>query len=693
MIPWRLAAMILMVFPIVASAANLYFLSYSWSDVPANAATPGTLYVELYLDASAQLGGLEIIFEPKCGFLNLTGVSLGVVKGGPITVSSKVSSTRTGTTCEVDVVAKWKFEIVGGLVRSVSWPDNTARTTFTLYVPRVPQVYVNGEGMGHIGVPSEVYVDVSSNMFPVSMTIAVDGARLLSPIGEVTLWANSTVPVTVVPMGRWFAVSVTVRAVDELGNVYTRTYTMTFPADEVERPFVSVNRDYLVAETWNALNLSILAPGGADGTAYVRVENGLVRTTPLYVSIVGGRGSGRVEVLPLASPVILTVDVQYRINGSTLSETHALSLPVYPKTWDLGLSVRATPDKLIGGMLNNVTLTLERMGPFKAVIDVSGGALRGEASPITVESMGGPVARRLQIYPTSSNVVLSLSVEAPVDGLSRNVTARYTVVLPVIGGNLFAVSISPSILKAGGEREVTLELINMGDVAVRRGIVVVSSDPSSPIQVGTRVFTIGRLEPLEGIRLKVNASVPVTAEGTAPLRYEISYITELGSTGRESGTVSLTVVQTARLLIADLSHIPERPENGSVTYISVTLVNAGYSDVSNAVFEVEAPPGLVPFRISQQYIGVIGAQQQTSASIPVMPTAPGTYNVTVRIRFIDKYGVEHVIDRSLTLNVAPRKAAAPESPRPLPWLVPVLLLGVIMVAASLAIIAMRRRRR
>jgi hypothetical protein len=206
-------------------------------------------------------------------------------------------------------------------------------------------------------------------------------------------------------------------------------------------------------------------------------------------------------------------------------------------------------------------------------------------------------------------------------------TDQYTVNLPVSSSSIFTVLPTPSLVKSGGNRTVVVTVINSGDVAVQKAVVTISP-ASASLLAPTYTFQLGRLAPLDSAQLPISFIVPATYSGTLAFTYNIIYTTELGTVGTAQGTFYLQALQTPAINITSVSVVPTVPQPRGTFYVSITVVNKGFTSVTN--LQVEAKPG--------------------------------QYNIELVVTYTDNYGNLYTIPYTVTVTVSNSTRFGP--PRP-----------------------------
>ncbi|AAL65081.1 MULTISPECIES: hypothetical protein [Pyrobaculum] len=621
-------------------SVDYLWLGAKWSQVPKYPGDIGVLTLSYYL--SNQYVDVSVYIDPKCPYLTpLETARLPSAGPGVVTVALKVSVSALNVTCPVNVVFHATYKAAGS-----SLTDGMEKVEYAeIYIPPYPTAEVSARGVAYIGLPSAITLIVKSPyLLMASLSVQGQGARVLSPTGQYAV--NSTyaeIPVILIADTYSASLLVTIQARDWLGNPVALTYAVPVAAAPTPPPVLYISPTTLYLNKYNRVNLTIQLPVAADGLAVVTASGAVMPQSSITIPIKNGRGSGQVEVYPVANAVVFTAQVTYQTSG--VSKTDQISATVSVQQTVGGIAkVVVKPSRLIAGVTNNVTLIASAPGPFNVSVTVSNAAV-DKPQPFY---FGGAdtASASLLITPLSNQpvtIAVSIYHSAGVD--------QYTINLPVTSSSIYTVIPTPSIVKSGGNRTVIVTVINSGDVAVQKAVVTISP-ASGNVLASTYTFQISRLAPLDSVQLPISFIVPATYSGTIAFTYNIVYTTELGTTSSAQGTFYLQSLQTPVVNITSVTVVPTVPEPRRTFYISLTVVNKGFASVSNLQVEAKLPRGIRPVTSPIYFAGQLDSQQTATIPLSFNATAPGQYQIELTISYTDQYGNYYTIPYTVTINVA-----------------------------------------
>jgi len=670
------------------------FLGAQWVQVPKFPGDVGVISLSFYL--ADQYVDVSISLSPQCPYLTALGSAQMPTAGpGVVTATLKVMATALNATCPTNVYLKATYKASGStLTNGIEKLEYTS-----VYIPPYPTAQVYTEGAAYVGLPSTVkLVVVSPYLLTGAVSVQGQGARVVAPTGPVVV--NSTraeIPVTLIADSYTAALTIVINSRDWLGNPVTLMYTVPISAAPPPPAVVSISPTMLSANKYNTVNITVALPIRANGTATVTVAGGIMPQSAVTFPIVNGVGKATVSVYPTASVVTFNVVATYQAAGVARTEQVAASAAVQ-QTFG-GLSrLQVAPSKLIAGIANNVTLAVQAPGPFNVSVTVSGAA-SDKPSPYYFGGVDKATANLLLTPLSTQPVSLTVYVyhSAGVD--------QYVVNLPVASSSIFTVLPTPSVVKSGGNRTVTITVINSGDVAIQKAVVAVS--PASPsVVASTYTYQLGRLAPLDSAQLPISFIVPATFSGAIAFTYTITYTTELGTSATTQGTFYIQALQTPAVNITTVNVVPATPEPRRTFYVSITIVNKGFSPVSNLQVEARAPPGIRPITSPIYFVGILDTQQTTNVPFSFNATRPGTYEIDFTISYTDQYGNIYTIPYKVTVTVsnsttrffpggtAPPGARQQQQQRqnlPLATIA-VAVVAVVVVAAGLVVYRRRHRK-
>ncbi|MEZ0320082.1 MAG: hypothetical protein ABWK05_08860 [Pyrobaculum sp.] len=616
------------------------WLGAKWAQIPKYPGDSGVLSLSFYL--SAQYVDVSIDINPRCPWLiPLEVARLPSAGPGVVTASIKVGVSALNVTCPVGVYLKASYKASGS-----SLTDGMEKVEYAeVYIPPYPTAQVSVKGAALIGMPTTLTLVVTSPyLLTGTATLQGQGLRVLSPTGPVMLnGTKAEIPIVVIADGQSPSLTVNIMSRDWLGNPVALAYTTTVSAAPPPPAVLSLSPPVLYANKHNAVNVTIQLPVLANGTAVLTATGGVMPQSSITFPIINGRGVAAVYVYPVSSVVTFTATATYQAGPVYRTEQVSASAAVQQALGGAS-KVEVVPGKLIAGLTNNVTILVAARGAFNVSVTVSNGAT-DKPMPYFFGGVDKASASLLVTPLSAQPVTFTINVyhSAGVD--------QYTVSLPVVSASIFTVLPTPSLVRAGGNRTVVLTVINSGDVAVQKAVVTVSPGSSSVV-ASTYTFQIGRLAPLDGVQLPISFIVPATFSGAVPFTYTIIYTTELGTTGTIQGSFYIQALQTPAVNITSVSVVPATPEPRRTFYISMAIVNKGFSSVTNLQVEAKTPRGIRPVTSPIYFVGQLDPQQTATVPLSFNATAPGVYEVEFTVSYTDQYGNFYTIPYKLTITVA-----------------------------------------
>jgi hypothetical protein len=666
------------------STVQMTLLDARWSSLPQYNGSLGALALTFY--SSCTYNAVTFTAVPQCPYLSPGQPAFvqHISAGSTFSVTLPVYAESLNATCPVEVVASAEYGADFSTVLGA-----TGAYFLTVFVPPYPYFSVSLEGAAYLGAPSRLTLEVRNPYsFPAEVSVSSQSAAVLSPTSPVAIRGDASIPLVVAPFSSQSPIVVTIASQDYLGNPVSYTYTLYVSAAQPPPPKVSVSPGVLYLDTANEVNITVEVPFGANGSAAVSISGASVSTSPVVVPIVDGRGTAVVSITPLQSPVVFQVSASYSVGGYQQSAQASTAVEAIQPLAALA-SLAVSPQMLIANSANNLTVAISAPGSFNASITISG-ASTSVPMPAYISGRGSAVYS-LVVYPYSQQVSLSATIKT-----DRGVQ-QYTVSLPVTTSNILLAVPSPSSVAAGGNRTVTVELINQGSTLIEKGVVVITPAAGSSALMGTVAYNFSSLAPLGVIELPISFIVPAGQAGPIPFQYTVYYVTPLGS-GQEQGTFYVQALQPPSLSVTSVSVTPQRPQAGSPFFVSITAVNNGFVQVNNLEVALKAPRGLVPITPATSYIGALAPQQTQTATFSLNATAPGNYTVYLVVTYQDQYGV--LYNQTIRLPVPVGEAARglfPSSRQtassPSLGATTAAVIAVAVVAAVLIAIGAWRRRR
>ena len=672
-------------------AVDYLWLGIKWTQLPKFPGDVGVLSLSFYV--SSQYVDVSVSLTPRCPYLTpLETARLPSAGPGVVSVTLKVSASALNVTCPATVAIKAAYKASGS-----SLDDGMEKVEYAdVYIPPYPTANVTVGGVAYLGLPRAINLTVSAPYSLVGMlTLQAQGARVLSPTGPVYIsGATSTVPITLIADSYGAVLTMNIQSRDWLGNPVSLSYTVPVAVAPPPPSVLYVSPTTLYANRQNVVNLTVLLPVPADGMAVVSAAGAVMSESSITVPIKAGRGSAMIEVYPVSNVVTFTAQVTYQIAGVSRAEQISATAAVQQATGGAS-RVEVKPPRLIAGVANNVTLIVSAPGRFNVSVAVSNAAVD---KPLPYYFGGSERAAASLVVTPLSNQPVSIAVTV----YHAAGTDQYTVNLPVSSSSIFTVLPTPSLVRSGGNRTVVITVINSGDVAVQKAVVTISP-ASASLLAPTYTFQLGRLAPLDSAQLPISFIVPATYSGTLAFTYNIIYTTELGTVGTAQGTFYLQALQTPAINITSVSVVPAVPQPRGTFYVSITVVNKGFTPVTNLQVEARPPRGVRPITSPIYFAGQLDPQQTTTIPLSFNATAPGQYNIELVVTYTDNYGNLYTIPYTVTVMVtnstrfgppASRPGAMPTSAQtPLSSWLNIAAVAVVAVVGGFLYIRRRRRRR
>lgn len=310
--------------------------------------------------------------------------------------------------------------------------------------------------------------------------------------------------------------------------------------------------------------------------------------------------------------------------------------------------------------------------------------------PITVEV---PKYIEVPSYSAGSDMG-SFGGDIPVGSSGGSVTSGGSSTVPRI--MLTGFRTDPETVNAGQEFTVTFTLQNMSsNVAATNIKASLASADSSLLPVdGAASVYIAQLgagvATTQTLRFR---ALPTLEEMPYQLGMAIDYEAG-GSPAQATETMSVVVVQPARVDVPRIQISPDNPEVGSEASVNLTINNRGRSQLFNAVVRLKDGSS---FKGEEAFIGTIAAGTSSSADILVHSDTVGETTLTVQLVYEDSTGRSSTVEKSIDVNVTEDMSSAYEptttDDAPSPWLQLLKWLLLIAVIAAVIIIVVRNKRK
>jgi len=633
-----------------AGAVDYLWLGVRWKSLPKFPGDVGLLSASFYV--SEQHVDVTVSLSPLCRHLSpIESARMPSAGPGVVDVTLRVRALALNVTCPSAVQISSGHRLAGTVLAS-----GMTRVEYeNIYVPPYPAANITVSGAAYLAVPSTVVLVIES---PYAITgqlvVQGQGARILSPPGPVRVnGTRASVPVTLIadsPSALLFAI---IESRDWLGSPVTISHAAPVPVLPAPPPALRISPEVLRANTLNLVNVTLVLPVAANGTALIAVSGAATPLSSIIVPIAGGRGSVALDVYPIADAVTFAAQVTYYVGGIPVTDRASVTAAVRREPGGLA-RVDVRPARLVAGASNNITITVAAPGRFNVSVSVLNAA-SSVAMPYrfggTNEASGGLLVTPLSGQPVALDITVS----------HERGVEQYTVTLPVLSSSIFIVTPRPPLVRSGENCTVNVTITNAGDVAIRQAVITISP-ASTSVTAPTYSFRAGALAPLESITVPVSFAVPASFSGTVAFAYTIVYTVEPGVVGTAQGTFHLQALQVPVLDVVSVSITPAEIAPGAIFYISATVANRGFVAAGGVQAESRTPRELIPVAQPVYFIGQLDPQQTASASFSFRAARPGRYSVRLVVTYYDQYGGVHAIERDVTVLVSNATLLPPKPP-------------------------------
>lgn len=380
-----------------------------------------------------------------------------------------------------------------------------------------------------------------------------------------------------------------------------------------------------------------------------------------------------------------TYSMNTQMGGSVLLSTQLNAC------WSTDLRVSLTPQMLYMNTINSAVLEVVNKGssPIRNVavaVSGQGVTLLNVSVPLTYNvnqlSSGSKLSIPLQLVPQSSFPSLLVTVSY-VDCTGSAKTSTFNVPLYASQGQSILVVPDPATVTAGASNNVTLKVINLGNV-LAQSLQVILNLQASPLAITPAVLDVGSLSPEEAKTFKVRVDVPSTATASTPVSYQVLYTTPGSGLTFTQGSFTLFLLQQSSVTITSIEVVPQKAEVGSNVVLALSLINSGTYPVYAVNVSAVPTDGLVSSRTLYTFLGQLNPQVLTSVPFSFKAVKEGSYEVKFRVTYIDAYGKPGYAERSAFVEVVPAtQSSSTTTNRPFNTnvLAIALLLAVILVFA------------
>ena len=126
------------------------------------------------------------------------------------------------------------------------------------------------------------------------------------------------------------------------------------------------------------------------------------------------------------------------------------------------------------------------------------------------------------------------------------------------------VSVEPTVVEAGGPRDIAIIVENRGVVSARSVVLKLYPPLEGLLVLNETKLELGDIEPSNKTTTRISVLVPAEARGCRRIEYELSYTTPGGGQIKETGRLVLGIVAPVELSVVSIDIVP-------VSYTHLTL--------------------------------------------------------------------------------------------------------------------------
>lgn len=404
---------------------------------------------------------------------------------------------------------------------------------------------------------------------------------------------------------------------------------------------------------------------------------------------------------PAGNPPVLT---GYRVSRSGITKDSKVTITVSVKHPDATL-------RQIGGVQNlDITRLVDSFSGGKVTVDVTSRENEMLTYDVTftdlVYSGVGKSLRFLAGYKESREpfATMEVTVVEAVEYVPPEPTISYG------GGGVQMESSVPNLVvsgynyggspvPAGGKFSLAFTLLNTGKLAVENIVVTVDGGDNFTIDGSSNTFFYNKIGSNKQEEQTVNMQAVTSAKTGAQsigitCKYEYVDGSRRGTANAEI-RLSVPVIQPDRFQVNQPT-LPELVYAGEETMITLSYVNKGKADVSNVEAELD---GEVEAAAKVQYLGNFEPGKSGSIGFVFTPQMTGNTDITLKIQYEDAGQEIHTLTFPLSLEVQDSPMYdgedmdfMAEEPKTGPGVWPFAAIGVVLLAGSITVVLLRRRK-
>lgn len=312
--------------------------------------------------------------------------------------------------------------------------------------------------------------------------------------------------------------------------------------------------------------------------------------------------------------------------------------------------------------LRNTTLSVSTSQPL-SLIEGDGKTFLGTLQPqYKVETV-----LKIYVSPTSqtSSTITFTVTYYDISGALKSEN-RYITFLLNTTAKLSPISIKvvPTTLVAGKLNDIDVLLTNTGNTAVKSLSVTFSFLSSQVTWLTPDVFQVERILPGETVTVKGRAYNPPTATTSTTMQISIKYYDESGNIYQESRSVGVLSQGMIELKVIDTTILPEKPSQGQIFSVTITLTNVGTITASSVTAIPQLPQGFRMFGSKSVFVGDMQVNVPTTFTLSIQTlntTKPQTYEIPVAVTYYDNLREQHTLNFNLTVNIQEKNVATSTS--------------------------------
>ncbi|NPA71019.1 MAG: hypothetical protein GXO26_09445 [Crenarchaeota archaeon] len=400
------------------------------------------------------------------------------------------------------------------------------------------------------------------------------------------------------------------------------TYTLVYPYQEL-RFNVLVNT---TVEKWHLVNIRVwwekelvakrtisgLVPGGP----YSLIPSSQELNATIYFP---GEPELDVRIVPtvLSPSSTYVMDVKICNVGSGPMYNVKISMNFIP-----------TSAYIIVENTRNLTLSIRELSAGECIID----KLKITSGP----SLGLVQLKIYTTYVDSIGNIGQLVMTYPLE-------ITYSGVVQIVPEKLYLV--------AGRKNNAILDICNRYGSAIENAKLIIKSIQGG-ILMNSTVIYVGNVSAHECRPIKLVIIIPKTSEMIrgVSLTYELMYKIPPDILVSKYGTVGWSVIAQPRLVITQVTTAPKHPMVGESIIISIIVENLGEAPAYNVNITAIPGPGLSPVSSTYNFYPKLDSYSQLPASFTLNVTKSGTLTCTIVVKYVDPYGVTHIVRRIITIR-------------------------------------------